>query len=107
MDAKRFWAQYSIRKALKTLSYWRNEIISGRNDDDCLESYSMWYAFLEDERIKAGVPPRKRQGERGKDVRPRKRCERPRQPKPPQAPQTQKIHVLVPIGWVPTELRWD
>jgi len=99
MDTKQFWAQYSIRKALQALSYWRNKITDGSTDDESLEGYAMWYAYLEDERIKAGVPPRKKQGGRGKDTKPRKRAERPRRPK--------KIHIVVPMGWVPTDLRWD
>jgi hypothetical protein len=96
--AKRFWAQYSIRKALQTLAYWRTKIKDGGNDNKSLERYAMWWAYIEDERTKAGVPPRKRQGERGKDTKPRKRADR-----------TVRVRqaAVVPPAWVPPDLRWD
>ena len=96
--AKRFWAQYSIRKALQTLAYWRSKIVSGCSDDKSLQRYAMWWAYVEDERTKAGVPPRKRQGERGKDTKPRKRPDR-----------TVRVRqaAVVPPAWVPDALSWD
>ena len=83
---------------MQSLSYWRAKIRAGFTDDRSIERYAMWYYYVEDEREKRGVPAKKRQGERGKDKRPRKRPDR-----------TIRIRQAAPLppAWVPDELRWD